>query len=1079
MARGVEAGDNPHAEGKRDFAFVPKPVRARAEAWEEAPLLDDIAITSGYRATVLNLGLVGVRYEHLDAFIEKKGVSLAGRWGITTGQLAFVARCLLDEMRKRGAVTRPILQFHPANASCPDEFRNAADWERRLKQPTGYACTPAGIVVGQLERGDAPPGMQGKSWWRAKKGGGRGPATERLVKHLLARMGGAMPDEDSLLELVTLLASLDGPQLIKAAKLYGLRQDRVLFQVNADAVVLFSVSEAERRRCSVCNVRVAGAPLGSPCPSCPGTLREWPDADHRKSRYVQRVTSGKAMPLVAAEHTAQVTGDARIELEENFKGTTDRSPLNVLACSPTLEMGIDVGGLDAVLLRNVPPRPDNYAQRGGRAGRRSRVGVVVGYTRSTPHDGYFFDRPSEMIAGEVPAPGVSVGNRDVLLRHLRAIAFGSADPGLAGKMGEYITLKGELVPEKIDALVTAVSAQREHAVRLALDAWGKDVLDAAQLTESDLRADLEALEPRIRDVIDRVRLQVVQLRERIKQWSELGRGDRSAINAMDLVRRILGIRSDKDQEGVEADDRTSGHPMRRFAEFGILPGYEFPTEPATLRLLGDKAEEEPVSVARRFGIAQYQPAAVAHARGHRWRVAGLDMASPWNPRTPEPSWLYSVCQTCKLRYGTQEHTKCPRCDGEDAPLHGLPAHEFGGFLALRDDTPVLEEEDRFSMASLVQAHAQWNGHPVFRYDLPTGLKLQLRYGETVRWLNESKPQSAHARAAGRPALHQDAQGFYLCPSCGRLLAVPDAETGKKKGNKKKKGPGDQDDYGHASGCDRVGRAPEPLAIAAQTTGTTLRMVVHLPYDAEPTAYARWGYSLGYSLRIGMRHLYTLDGGEVDFVLESLYQTKDAHGARSVGALTFVDGAIGGSGFLDRAAREMHLVAQRTIDHLEHPNCESACYRCLKSYNNQRHHGHLFWPEIIGELEAIAAGPPTSAPAERGDNTDPRPWLEAFDAGVGSPLELKFLRLFEQHGIDVEKQVPVSATEGESAISTADFLLRGQRIAIYVDGAAFHRGQRLRRDRFIRQKLEAGGWRVVVLAAAQLGDPTAVVRSVRS
>lgn len=204
------------------------------------------------------------------------------------------------------------------------------------------------------------------------------------------------------------------------------------------------------------------------------------------------------------------------------------------------------------------------------------------------------------------------------------------------------------------------------------------------------------------------------------------------------------------------------------------------------------------------------------------------------------------------------------------------------------------------------------------------------------------------------------------------------------------------------------------------------------------------------------------------VTEELFQARDAHGPRSVGALTFVDGAVGGSGFLDRAAREMHLVAARAVDHLDHPNCESACYRCLKSYNNQRHHGHLFWPEIISELEAIAATPPTDAAAELGDNTDPRPWLEAFDAGVGSPLELKFLRLFEKHGIDVEKQVAIAPRDGEAPLSTADFVLKGQRVAIYVDGAAFHRGQRLRRDRFIRQKLEDGGWRVVVLRASDLG-----------
>jgi Lhr-like helicase len=82
--------------------------------------------------------------------------------------------------------------------------------------------------------------------------------------------------------------------------------------------------------------------------------------------------------LVAREHTAQVPTDVRAELESEFKAASTSSSVNVLACSPTLELGIDVGGLDAVILRNVRPRADNYAQRGGRAGRRSRIGPVLG-----------------------------------------------------------------------------------------------------------------------------------------------------------------------------------------------------------------------------------------------------------------------------------------------------------------------------------------------------------------------------------------------------------------------------------------------------------------------------------------------------------------------------------------------------------------------------------------------------------------------------------------------------------------------------------------------------------------------------
>jgi hypothetical protein len=112
--------------------------------------------------------------------------------------------------------------------------------------------------------------------------------------------------------------------------------------------------------------------------------------------------------------------------------------------------------------------------------------------------------------------------------------------------------------------------------------------------------------------------------------------------------------------------------------------------------------------------------------------------------------------------------------------------------------------------------------------------------------------------------------------------------------------------------------------------------------------------------------------------------------------------------------------------------------------------------------------------------DPRPWLEAYAAGVGSPLELRFLRLFQAQGIEVEKQIPVSPDIDGPPISVADFVVKGTRTAIYIDGAAFHRGERLRRDRLIRERLTAGGapWRVVVFGAKDLAQPAVVAERVK-
>ncbi len=62
--------------------------------------------------------------------------------------------------------------------------------------------------------------------------------------------------------------------------------------------------------------------------------------------------------MTAAEHTAQLTGQAAAELQDQFT----RGEVNTLSCSTTFELGVDVGELEAILLRNVPPETANYIQ---------------------------------------------------------------------------------------------------------------------------------------------------------------------------------------------------------------------------------------------------------------------------------------------------------------------------------------------------------------------------------------------------------------------------------------------------------------------------------------------------------------------------------------------------------------------------------------------------------------------------------------------------------------------------------------------------------------------------------------------
>jgi hypothetical protein len=257
----------------------------------------------------------------------------------------------------------------------------------------------------------------------------------------------------------------------------------------------------------------------------------------------------------------------------------------------------------------------------------------------------------------------------------------------------------------------------------------------------------------------------------------------------------------------------------------------------------------------------------------------------------------------------------------------------------------------------------------------------------------------------------------------------------------------------------------------------LRVVAFVPQGFDPGALAEWTYSLGAALRIGIRHHLLLDGSEIEFEPEGPWREEGDAGAFQRVSLTFVDPSVGGSGYIARIAREFHLIAQRALEHLNHPNCDTACYRCLKSFQNQRNHDKLRWPAIVGDLQQLAENAPQPAPLELGDTNAPGPWLEAFAAGLGSPLELRFLRLFERYGFHPERQVPVSPAESVLPISIADFAVPARRLAIYIDGAAFHAGARRRRDHIVRNRLREGAarWNVVELRAVDLGRGEALVR----
>ena len=152
---------------------------------------------------------------------------------------------------------------------------------------------------------------------------------------------------------------------------------------------------------------------------------------YRSSTMAALFGSETPMAFIAAEHTAQlnVAGDRDVfsKAEENellFQDVDlgqEKPAIDILSCTTTMEVGIDIGALSGVALRNMPPGRANYQQRSGRAGRRGNsVATVVAFGSSDSHDEYYFSHPDLMIKGPVNDPILTLDNYQIIRRHITA-----------------------------------------------------------------------------------------------------------------------------------------------------------------------------------------------------------------------------------------------------------------------------------------------------------------------------------------------------------------------------------------------------------------------------------------------------------------------------------------------------------------------------------------------------------------------------------------------------------------------------------------------------------------------------------
>lgn len=638
--------------------------------------------------------------------------------------------------------------------------------------------------------------------------------------------------------------------------------------------------------------------VGDVCPTylCDGKLESINVDDLEKGNHYYRLYNDLIIEnLNVVEHTAQLEHKTASDYQNKFKN----KEINVLSCSTTFEMGVDVGDLETVFMRNMPPSPSNYIQRAGRAGRSSNsAALALTFCNKSNHDFNYFKNPISMINGVIMPPIFKTDNEKIAIRHLYSSAlaffwkkykeyFSTAKDMMEGtetsQISGYELLKNYLQSKPQDLKQYLKNFLPESLIeKFGIEnfVWVNWLFDSPQDNYPNL--------DKVRNIY-------------LNDVNELRKAKEERYNKNNLMNSIITMLNNIEDENI----------ISFFSKNGILPKYGFPVDTVNLELNKNSKVDSTVNLSRdlSMAISEYAPGCQVIANGRL-------ITSRYIKKEPTKNWRmydYFTCNNCKtlnIKLHTTEKIKefnCSLCGTENTKTNIFLIPEFGFIAETETEIPTLirPEKTYRTDASLIS-----------RGDKINEQKFEFK---NISLTLESINNGSMAICT--------TDNFYVCTTCG--YACEPSEIGKSGfiemfsiQDKKHK---------NVNGyyCPNNKLHKYALGYYFETD------VVKIRFNKMTTSSDE-AYSILQSLILSACKVLNIDNNEISGCLQ--YYDSSTY------SYILYDKTPGGAGHVKRLCNYetiKNFIAQ-AFKIANDCTCggeegDSSCYNCLRTYQNQRNH----------------------------------------------------------------------------------------------------------------------------------------------